>query len=173
VKDRTGKSGAKCGRAPHAKEELESAPAGSSAATPSTPSPQLIRSLQTTERVWKRLAEEFGLLTASEVIEILGATLTNRNTLVVLRFTGKIIAVRRGSYIQYPGFQFDRARRTIFPVVEPLIEVARANEWSCEDLTLWMLCPTTSFDEEDRPVDHLQEQELLLAAARSHMEAVW
>ncbi|WP_166788751.1 helix-turn-helix domain-containing protein [Cryobacterium sp. TMT4-31] len=113
---------------------------------------------------------EFGLLTDSEVAKILGVTSTN---LIRLRNSGRIIAVKRGPSVRYPGFQFDRASRAILPVIRPLVAVARDNGWSNESLTLWMLGPTTSFEEEDRPADHLHEPELLLAAAHSHMEALW
>lgn len=136
-------------------------------------SPQLARSIRATHAAWERVAEEFGLLTDAEVCGILGITPTNSESLSVLRSTGKIIAVTRGRSIRYPGFQFDRARRIIHPVIEPLLKVARANEWTSEDLTLWMIGPTTSFDEENRPVDHVREPEALLAAAHSHMEALW
>ncbi|MGY4858264.1 helix-turn-helix domain-containing protein [Cryobacterium sp. AP23] len=152
--------------------------AGDSACNPQEPdaetesytSPQLARSLRSTQLAWDRMEAEFGLLTDNEAAKFLGVTSTN---LIRLRNSGRIIAVKRGPSIRYPGFQFDRASRAILPVIKPLVEVARENGWSNESLTLWMLGPTTSFDAEDRPADHLHEPELLLAAAHSHMEAVW
>jgi hypothetical protein len=140
------------------------------AETESHTSPQLARSLHATKLVWERMEAEFGLLTDSEAAKVLGVTSTD---LIRLGHSGRIIAVKRGPSVRYPGFQFDRAGRSILPVIEPLVAVARESGWSNESLTLWMLGPTTSFDEEDRPADHLHEPELLLAAAHSHMEAVW
>ncbi|MGY4856865.1 hypothetical protein [Cryobacterium sp. AP23] len=170
--DKDCRAGADGASEPHNTYNARGAPRKTSDGTESSASPQLIRSLQATEDAWQRIEAEFGLLTAEDVAGILGATTTNWSTLFVLRNTGKVIAVNRGSSIRYPAFQFDHAQRVIFPVIEPLIEVACANQWSCEDLTLWMIGPTTSFDNEDRPVDHVREPELLLAAAHSHMEAL-
>ncbi|MBX0299381.1 helix-turn-helix domain-containing protein [Cryobacterium sp. 1639] len=156
----------------------QGAPRSASACNPQKPdaeteshtSPQLARSLHATKLAWDRMEAEFGLLTDNEAAKFLGVTSPN---LIRLRNSGRIIAVERGPSIRYPGFQFDRASRAILPVIKPLVEVARENGWSNESLTLWMLGPTTSFDAEDRPADHLNEPELLLAAARSHMEALW
>ncbi|WP_105035162.1 hypothetical protein [Cryobacterium aureum] len=63
----------------------------------------------------------------------------------------------RGTEYRYPGFQFDRAHGIVFPVIAPRIELAHENQWTDEDLILWMQGPTTSFENENRPVDHLRE----------------
>lgn len=152
--------------------------AGDSACSPQIPdaeteshtSLQLARSLHATKLAWDRMEVEFGLLTDSEAAKILGVTSTN---LIRLRNSGRIISVEHGPSVRYPGFQLDRASHSILPVIKLLVEVARENGWSNESLTLWMLGPTTSFDDQDRPADHLHEPELLLAAAHSHMEALW
>jgi hypothetical protein len=116
--------------------------------------------MQATENAWRRIEAEFGLLTAREVAELLGARPT------------KLLSVQRGKTLRYPGFQFDREARAILPVIEPLINLARANGWRMADVALWLTSPSTSFDAEDRPVDHLREDpDAVLAAAQNAFEA--
>ena len=135
------------------------------------PSPQLARAIRATAEAWRRLEEEFGLLTNGEVIEMLGVTSAGPSWVAAQRKARKIIGVRRGNSYLYPGFQFDH--ETVLPVIAPLLELAHANGWSSDDLTLWTFGPTTSFVQEDRPVDHLRETEAVLAAATLTMEALW
>jgi hypothetical protein len=137
-------------------------------------SPQLARARQATEAMWDRVGSEFGLLTEQEVAELLGAGRDNRSYAASKRTARKVIGVRRGTAVLYPGFQFDREHGgAVLEVIEPLIRLADANKWSLEDLALWMCSPSTSFPEEDRPVDHLQEPEAVLAAAKNVFEAEW
>lgn len=75
--------------------------------------------------------------------------------------------MRRSNAYRYPGFQFDWEHGAILAVIGALIQLADANGWPLEDLTAWLLSPSTSFAEEDRPVDHLQEPETVLAAAKA------
>jgi hypothetical protein len=142
-----------------------------SAAAGTAPSPQLARAIRATAEVWRRLEEEFGLLTSGEVAELLGVTSAGSGWVAAQRKARKIIGVRHGNTYRYPGFQFDH--QTVLPVIAPLLELAHANAWSSDDLSLWMFGPTTSFVQEDRPVDHLLEPEAVLAAATLTMEALW
>lgn len=142
------------------------------AATSAT-SPQLARSLLATENVWHQMEVEFGLLTGREVAELLGVPPATRNWVSSRWQAGKIIAVRRGKSYRYPGFQFDRDLQIVLPIFESLLEMARANDWSNESLSLWMLGPSTSFAKEDRPVDNLLDPGAVLAAAKMVMEAEW
>jgi hypothetical protein len=121
--------------------------------------------------LWRRLETEFGLLTGREVAEILGAGPCNRGYAAAKRTARKVIGVRRGNAYLYPGFQFEHG--AILAVMPPLIQLSDANGWSLENLTAWMLSPSTSFRAEDRPVDHLQEPEAVLAAAKNAFEAEW
>ena len=144
--------------------------AGSAAGAPDT-SPQLARARRATAEAWRRLEEQYGLLTSDEVAERLRLNPQNRNVVSSLRKARKIIGVRRGSSYRYPGFQLDD--QSILPVIEPFLELAQTNAWTSDDLSLWMLGPNTYFDKEDRPVDHLGEPEAVLAAAKLAMEARW
>ncbi|MFD1210740.1 hypothetical protein ACFQ36_01625 [Arthrobacter sp. GCM10027362] len=134
-------------------------------------SPQLARSLQACTNAWKRIESEFGLLSSGQVAELLGRSAENRNLASKKRRAGKILGVARGNTYRYPGFQFDRDRGTVRRVIEPLIALAGENGWPPEDVVLWLCAPSTYFHEADRPVDHLEEPERLLAAAQDQFEA--
>ena len=155
----------------HRSDGTDSAAAAAAAGAGTAPSPQLARAIRATAEAWRRLEEEFGLLTSGEVAELLGAPLTGPSGVAARREARKIIGVRRGNTYVYPGFQFDH--QTVLPVIAPLLELAHANAWSSDDLTLWTFGPTTSFVQEDRPVDHLREPEAVLATATLTMEALW
>ena len=142
-------------------------------ASPDVVSPQLARSLQATENLWRSIAAEFGLLTSGQVAELLGARPSNRNAAARRRAAHQIAGVVRRNGVVYPGFQFDRTTGSILPVMERLIEVATANGWSDENLLLWLCSPTTAFDAEDRPVDHLEHPGEVLAAAKDEFEVRW
>jgi hypothetical protein len=136
------------------------------------PSPQLARAQQATENVWHRLEAEFGLLTGSEVAELLGASPSRRAFAETKRAENEVIGALRGGEFRYPGFQFDHG--VVLPVIAPLIVLARANHWRDEDLIFWLQGPSTSFEEEDRPVDHLRsDPDAVLAAAKNAFTAEW
>jgi hypothetical protein len=143
------------------------------AASPDVVSPQLARSLQATENMWRSIATEFGLLTSRQVAERLGGSPSNRNLATRRRAAHQIAGVVRRNAVLYPGFQFDRAHGTIIPVMAWLIELAAANGRSEADLLLWLCSPTTAFDAEDRPVDHLEQPDAVLRAAKNQFEAQW
>jgi hypothetical protein len=143
-------------------------------ANPAPTSPQLARALQATENAWRRMAAEFGMLTSSEVAGLLGAAPSNRNYASAKRVDGALLGVLRGKAFLYPAFQFDQDRGNVLPVIPPLIELARANGWRDDDLILWLQSPTTSFEAEDRPVDHLRtDPDAVLAAAKNAFEVRW
>ena len=137
-------------------------------------SPQLGRIMQATDAAWHRLEAEFGLLTGAEVAELLAAGPSNHGSVTTRRAKNEILGVLRGTEYRYPGFQFDRDHGTVLPVIAPLIKLAHENQWRDDDLILWLQAPSTTFEDEDRPVDHLRrEQDAVLAAARSAFEARW
>lgn len=141
------------------------------ASNPAPTSPQLARSIQAETNAWKRIEAEFGLLASGEVAKLLGGSGTNRNFASEKRRAGKILGVARGNTYRYPGFQFDRRRGTVLGVIGRLIALAAENGWPHEDVVLWLSSPSAYFHEQDRPVDHLEEPDRLLAAARDQFEA--
>lgn len=141
--------------------------------TPGTVSPQMARSLQAAENIWRRIENEFGLLTSVEVAELLGSRKPNRSTASALRNEGSIVGISRGNSYRFPGFQFDAEQSAVVPVMPKLIALARENGRSDDDLVFWLTSPSSFFVEQDRPVDHIREDEHLLAAAQDQFEGTW
>jgi hypothetical protein len=143
------------------------------ATSPVAVSPQTARSLQAAENIWRSIAEEFGMPTSVEVAELLGSRKPNRAIASTLRNEGSIVGVMRGNSYRFPGFQFDAEKSAVVPVMPKLIALARENGRSDEDLVFWLASPSSFFHEQDRPVDHLGEEERVLAAARDQFEGTW
>jgi len=140
----------------------------------SSRTPQMLRSQRATQTAWIRIEREFGLLTDSQVAALLGANRSNRALVSTMRSDNEILAVRRGSEYTYPAFQFDRDLGAVLPIIPSLIRLAHENKWTDHDVVLWLQGPTTSFELEDRPVDHLRtDPELVLAAAKESFGAEW
>jgi hypothetical protein len=135
-------------------------------------SPQLARSLQATENVWRDMQEEFGLLSSREVSELVGSRSPNRSYASDQRSKGKLLAIKRPGGLRYPGFQFDPRLHVIRPVMEELIKVAAEADNSEADLALWLYIPTGYLDG-DRPVDRLDDTETVVDAARQSFNVEW
>lgn len=129
-------------------------------AFPGETSPQLARAIQATENIWKRIESEFGMFSGTEVARMVGSSRSGRSLAAEQRKAGKIIGIKRGNAFAYPGFQFDEATGKVLEVIPRLLETAREVEWDEEDLVLWLVSPSRSFGD-DRPVDHLDDEDLL------------
>ncbi|MCU1572673.1 MAG: hypothetical protein JWO93_755 [Micrococcaceae bacterium] len=134
-------------------------------------SPQLARAIQATENVWKRIEDEYGLLTSMEVAQLIGTGKSRRSLAADQRAAGKLMGVKRGNRILYPGFQFDRAAGKAHKAVPSLLTMAKDVAWDEEDLILWLLAPSGYFDG-DRPVDHLADADLV-AKGRQAATVEW
>lgn len=146
---------------------------GAAAQESASVSPELAWSRRATAAAWRRMDEGFDLLDAGEVQELLGAE-PNQDLTSSKLVVGGLIRVEVGGRVLYPGFQIDRDKRAILPVVAGLLDLAAENSWRPEDLALWLMGPSTSFEAEDRPVDHLRsEPEAVLAAAKNEFESKW
>lgn len=143
------------------------------ATSPVAVSPQMARSLQAAENIWRSIEREFGMPTSKEVSELLGSRKPNRSIASTLRNEGSIIGVMRANSYRFPGFQFDADKGTVVPAMPQLITLARENGRSDEDLVFWLTSPSSFFHEQDRPVDHLDEEDRVLAAARDQFEGTW
>ncbi len=143
------------------------------ATTPVAVSPQMARSLQAAENIWRSIAREFGMPTSIEVAELLGSRKPNRSIASTLRNESNIVGVMRANSYRFPGFQFDAEKGAVVPVMPKLIALARENGRSDEDLVFWLTSPSSFFHEKDRPVDHLREEDRVLAAARDQFEGTW
>ena len=125
----------------------------------------MARSLQAAENTRRRIEHEFGLLTSVEVAGLLGSRKPNRNMAASLRGKGQIVGVMRGNSYRFPGFLFDREGALDLPAMPKLIALARENDRSDEDLIPWLYSPSRFFPEQHRPVDHLRQEDRVLAAA--------
>ncbi|MEC5179478.1 hypothetical protein [Arthrobacter sp. CG_A4] len=155
-------------------EERSIAALGSAmASNPEPVSPELARSLQAEENWWRKIERELPSLTSAEAAELLGAKPTNRNFASSQRAAGKLLGYTRRHAARFPKFQFDLAKGSVLPVIPQLIAVARDLETTDEDLVLWLAAPSSMFAEQDRPADHLNDPDRLLAAARTEFGAIW
>jgi hypothetical protein len=144
----------------HSVDELESALVG----LPTALDPATTRAAQATENVWRRIADEFGLLSSSQVSALLGAANANRVYAAQRRQRGELLAAQRKNAYVFPGFQFDREAGEARPWVAPLLSLAGRHDRSAADVIMWMMSPTTYFDG-GRPVDHVDAPRRLLDVA--------
>lgn len=143
-------------------------PAMAGAETPV--SPQLARSAQATENVWRQIEEEFGLHTSTQAAERMGYG-SNRTWASVQRTGGKLLGIRRGGAYRYPGFQLDP---DVLPLIGELIAIARQYDWAAESVVLWLCSPSDWMPEGRRPVEFLRaEPATVRVAAESAMAPQW
>jgi hypothetical protein len=135
-------------------------------------SPQLARSVQATENVWRDMEAEFGLLTSTEVSQAVGSKSPNRSYASDQRAAGRLLAIKRSGAYRYPGFQIDRLEHRIRPVMADLLRVAKEAGRSEASLALWMAVPTGYLDGA-RPVDQLARPEKVVEAARQSFNVQW
>ena len=128
---------------------------------PTVVSPQSASSLQSTENSWRRMVDEVGILSSTEVAALLRPGVTSSRIASELRSSGKIIGVKRLHRYEFPGFQFDREAREVIPVIEPLIAIADKHKWDHHDLVLWLMAPSCYFEDGRAPVRHLDADNLL------------
>ncbi|TFD52371.1 hypothetical protein E3T46_05760 [Cryobacterium sp. Hh11] len=134
--------------------------------------PATARAVQARENMWRRIESEFGLLSSSEVSDLLGASNGNRTFTAELRKRGALLAAHRKNGYVFPGFQFDHEAGEVRPWVVPLLETARRHDWSAADVIMWMMSPTTYFDS-DRPADHVDDAQRLLDVAERAWGVEW
>lgn len=157
---------------PFAYKDAERLLADTLAKLPTFVTPQTAAAIQATENLWRRVEFDHGLLTGRAVAALLGDP-GNLRRVTRLRLAGQLIGVERRHRILYPGFQFDADTHQVLSLIQPLIQIASANGFSDEDLTEWMYTPTTYFEDDRRPVDHVEPADLLLQVANDAMGIQW
>ncbi|WP_168226604.1 hypothetical protein [Tomitella fengzijianii] len=134
-------------------------------------SPALARAVQAQQNLYDALDAEFGLLTSAQVADRLGSrAAARRNAAAAARAAGRLLALRRGNRLLYPGFQFTAAG--IRPVIADLRSLGDRHGWHEAGLIEWLLGPTTLLDG-GRPVDALGDAERLLAVAEASFGVSW
>lgn len=123
-------------------------------------SPQHARSLEADRYSWRRIESEHTLADATE-------------TEVELIRAGRLLGHRHGGTHRRPALQFDAATGEVLPVITALLDVSRCYHVPVHDVILWLCSRTTCFAEQGKPMDRLQNLEVLLAAARDEFGAQW
>lgn len=126
------------------------------------PREQMTRTLAATEEMWRSVHAEFGLLTAQELAQRLGAPAPD--DVRALYAAGELVAVHRGGRVLYPGFQVNQVTQAVRPVIRELLRAAEGAGRSEASLILWLVSPGGSLDGA-RPVDLLETPDRVLQAA--------
>jgi hypothetical protein len=118
--------------------------------------PALARAVQAEQNLYARIASEFEMLSATEVGRRMGSrSSAPRNLAASARLAGRLLAVRRGTQILYPGFQLDEDGQPL-SVIAALRQVALERGRSETGVVQWLCSPTTYLDGR-RPVDLLHD----------------
>jgi hypothetical protein len=128
-------------------------------------SPAVLEQVQRNAEARAELADEFGLLSSTEVAKLAGSTARNRaataNRWVNQR---KVFTVEADGAQRFPGFQFGDSGRPL-PVIAEVLEAVggRLTGW---ELALWFTSSSDWLGGELRPVDVLDsDPELVVRAA--------
>lgn len=136
-----------------------------------TASPALTRAVQAQQNLHDVVEDEFGLLTSAQASDRMGSrAVARRNAAGSARADGRLLALRRGNRLLYPGFQFDAHGAR--PVIGRLRRIAQEHDWEEASVIEWMVASTTYLDGR-RPVDVLDDEDLLLATAENSFGVSW
>jgi len=135
--------------------------------------PAIARAVQAEHNLYARIDAEFGMLSSADAGRRMGSrSRAPRNLATTAHRAGTLVAVHRGNYLAYPGFQFDTDGQPL-TVIARLRDVAEAAGWSEAGLVQWLCAPTTYFDG-DRPVDHLSaDPDRVVAVAGEALAVSW
>ena len=135
--------------------------------------PAVARAVQAEQNLYARIEAEFGMLSSTDAGKRMGSRSSAPRNLATTAHRNKtLLAVRRGNYLSYPGFQFGPDGKPL-AVIARLREVADANGWSEAGLVQWLCSPTTYLDG-DRPVDHLlADPDRVVAVAAEALAVSW
>lgn len=134
-------------------------------------SPALARAVQAEQNLYDGIEGEFGLLTSAEASARMGSRAAAlRNAATAARRDGELLALRRGRYLLFPGFQFDAAG--VRPVMAQLIALGERHGRSEAGLVQWLCSPSTYLGGL-RPVDVLDLPERVLTIAEDAFGVQW
>lgn len=136
-------------------------------------SPQLARAFTATERFWVQVDREFGLLTATQLGRRLGSRAKDPASMVAKRQqSGRLLWVRRGGRLLYPGFQVDGRSGDVFPAIPELLDRAADHGLQSPEVIQWLLGAQGSLDGA-RPVDLLGDEDRLLDVCERSWATEW
>ena len=134
-------------------------------------SPPLARAVQAEQNLYDRIEAEFGLLSSAEAGRRMGSRASAlRNAATAARRAGELLAVRRGRYLLFPGFQF--ADDGVRPVMADLVALGQRHGRTEAGLIQWLCAPTTYLDGA-RPVEVIDKPERVLEAAEDAFGVQW
>ena len=135
--------------------------------------PAVARAVQAEQNLYARIEAEFGLLSSTDAGKRMGSrSSAPRNLATTAHRNNALVAIRRGNYLAYPGFQFGADGKPL-AVIARLREVAEENGWSEAGLVQWLCSPTTYLDD-DRPVDRLlTDPDGVVAVAAEALGVSW
>jgi hypothetical protein len=135
--------------------------------------PSVARAVQAEHNLYARIGTEFGMLTSTEAGKRMGSRSSAPRNLATTAHRNKaLVAIRRGNYLSYPGFQFGPDGKPI-AVIARLRDVTEKNGWSEAGLVQWLCSPTTYLDG-DRPVDRLTtDPDQVVAVAAEALAVSW
>jgi hypothetical protein len=109
-------------------------------------SPQLARATQAQENLYDRIDAQFGLLDSAAAGRRLGSSAGRPgNAALQARAEGRLVALKRGARLYFPGFQFDADGRPL-AVIGDLVQTAAAAGRSERGLVEWLGSPSSFFD---------------------------
>jgi hypothetical protein len=138
----------------------------------SPPTPAAVLQVRRNAEARKRLLEDFGALTSTEIAELAGSTADNRSaTANRWRQERRIFGVRHHDALYYPGFQFGSDGRPL-PVIRDVLDALSGHGLTDWETALWFTTSTRTLDDR-RPVDELAANpDAVVEAARLEVAPV-
>jgi hypothetical protein len=136
------------------------------------PTPAAVLQVRRNVEARKRLLEEFGAVTSSELADLAGSTAGNRAaTANRWRQERRIFGVRHGDVVYYPGFQLGGDGRPL-PVVRDVLQTLEHFGLTDWETALWFTSATAALGGR-RPVDLLHDDpEAVVEAARREVAPI-
>jgi hypothetical protein len=133
--------------------------------------PGVVLAAANVEQCIAEVETEFGLLTSTQAGVRMGSrSTTPRNAATRAHAHGELLAMRRGRYLLFPGFQFDQ--HGIRPAISELKSIAARHGWDDVAVIEWMMSPTT-YLQGRRPVDVIDNFDLLARTAEAALRIAW
>lgn len=133
--------------------------------------PGVVLAAANVEQCVAEVETEFGLLTATQAGLRMGSrAMAPRNAATRAHTHGRLLAIRRGRNLYFPGFQFDQ--HAIRPVITEIKSIAARHGWDDAAVIEWMMSPTT-YLQGRRPVDVIDNPDLLTRTAEAALGIAW
>ncbi len=112
-----------------------------------------------------------GTLTADEVAALLSPNNPDPALVTQLLTARQLLGILHEGEMRFPAYQFDGS--AVRETIPALLTIAKRSDVPSWDIALWMINRSSLFAAQDRPADHLDDPERLLAAAETEFDAVW